>query len=145
MKSDLHFSLGRLVSVRAGGGEIGRGLLRWEDGYNRYKVGSLWFLASDVASFNEDTRIITLKTQPAGRGCKMAVVSIDTLVQWAKNRRLPPVVYNAPLTDRHYWQWLGDAPMARVRLWAELLKQELSNYSEFPNSSITSQLLENIE
>ena len=66
----------------------------------------------------------------------MTDVSIDTLVQWAKNRRLPPVVYNAQLTDRHYWQWLGDAPMARVRLWAELLKQELSNYSEFPNSSV---------
>jgi len=65
----LKYSLGRLVSIWSDGGEIGRGLLRWEDGYNRYEVGSLWFLASDVASFNEDTRIIALKTPPT-RGVK---------------------------------------------------------------------------
>lgn len=49
----------------------------------------------------------------------MDTCSIDTLAQWARNRQLPPVVYNAPLTDRPHWQWLSEAPMAHIRHWAE--------------------------
>jgi len=60
MKSDLHFSLGRLVSVRAGGGEIGRGLLRWDALYSRYSVGDVEFYFRDVLRFNETARIVEL-------------------------------------------------------------------------------------
>ena len=60
MKSNLHYSLGRLVSVRAGGGEIGRGLLRWDALHSRYSVGDLSFYFRDVLRFNETARIVEL-------------------------------------------------------------------------------------
>lgn len=66
MSADLKFSLGRLVSVTAGGDEIGRGLLRWDALYSRYNVGDLKFYFRDVLRFDETTRIITLKNPPTG-------------------------------------------------------------------------------